>query len=153
MGDGQNRTRTSEPVAVVVYVGRQGADFELHSALGSRPAGTVLGQQWPLHRTSSADWSERHFQLTVENTWEHNAAEIAEALGPRDLDTLTAFAEFLKARRAARSFAQHHQFETPHHDEDVGPASHESHTSVTSDAELSHASSKDGPESAMKGWR
>jgi hypothetical protein len=70
-----------EPVAVVAYVGRLGADFELHSALGSRPAGTVLGQQWPLHRTSSADWSERHFQLTVENTWEHNAAEIAEALG------------------------------------------------------------------------
>jgi hypothetical protein len=33
--------------------------------------------------------------------------EIADALGPRDLDTLVAFAEFLKARRAARSFAQH----------------------------------------------
>ncbi|AKT36815.1 UPF0158 family protein [Chondromyces crocatus] len=81
-------------------------------------------------------------------TLRKNLREIAEALGPRDLDTLTAFAEFLKARRAARSFAQHHQFETPHHDEDVGPASHESHTSVTSDAELSHASSKDGPESA-----
>lgn len=32
--------------------------------------------------------------------------EIADALGPRDLDTLVAFAEFLKARRAARSFAQ-----------------------------------------------
>jgi hypothetical protein len=37
-----------------------------------------------------------------------NLREIAEALGPRDLDTLTAFAEFLKARRAARSFAHHH---------------------------------------------
>ena len=33
--------------------------------------------------------------------------EIAEALGPRDLETLSAFAEFLKARRAARSFAHH----------------------------------------------
>jgi hypothetical protein len=33
-----------------------------------------------------------------------NLREIADALGPRDLDTLTAFAEFLKARRAARSF-------------------------------------------------
>ncbi|MEU9354555.1 hypothetical protein AB0D65_27145, partial [Streptomyces griseoloalbus] len=31
----------------------------------------------PLHRTGSVDWSERHFQLRVENTWEHNAAEIA----------------------------------------------------------------------------
>ncbi|MEJ7732943.1 MAG: UPF0158 family protein [Polyangiaceae bacterium] len=33
-----------------------------------------------------------------------NLREIADALGPRDLDTLTAFAEFLNARRAARSF-------------------------------------------------
>jgi Uncharacterised protein family (UPF0158) len=33
--------------------------------------------------------------------------EIAEALGPRDLETLSAFGEFLKARRAARSFAHH----------------------------------------------
>ena len=33
--------------------------------------------------------------------------DIAEALGPRDLETLSAFAEFLKARRAARSFAHH----------------------------------------------
>jgi len=33
--------------------------------------------------------------------------EIAEALGPRDLDMLSAFGEFLKARRAARGFAHH----------------------------------------------
>jgi hypothetical protein len=32
--------------------------------------------------------------------------DIADALGPRDLDTLVTFAEFLKARRAARSFAR-----------------------------------------------
>src|SRR5258705_7165200 len=36
-----------------------------------------------------------------------NLRELAEALGPRDLETVTAFAEFLKARRAARSFAHH----------------------------------------------
>ena len=35
--------------------------------------------------------------------------EAAEALGPRDLETLVAFAEFLKARRAARGFAHHHE--------------------------------------------
>lgn len=35
--------------------------------------------------------------------------ELAEALGPRDLDVLTSFAEFLKARRAARGFAHHHE--------------------------------------------
>jgi hypothetical protein len=59
-----------------------------------------------------------------------NLREIADALGPRDLDTLTAFAEFLKARRAARSFAHHHAQDSgpqPAHgmnDEDT-PASQE----------------------------
>ena len=35
--------------------------------------------------------------------------ELAEALGPRDLDMIVGFAEFLKARRAARGFAHHHE--------------------------------------------
>ncbi|WP_394822064.1 UPF0158 family protein [Pendulispora albinea] len=35
--------------------------------------------------------------------------EVAEGLGPRDLETIVAFAEFLKARRAARGFAHHHE--------------------------------------------
>jgi hypothetical protein len=35
--------------------------------------------------------------------------EIAEGLGPRELETLVSFAEFLKARRAARGFAHHHE--------------------------------------------
>jgi Uncharacterised protein family (UPF0158) len=35
--------------------------------------------------------------------------ELAEGLGPRELDTLVSFAEFLKARRAARGFAHHHE--------------------------------------------
>jgi uncharacterized protein UPF0158 len=33
--------------------------------------------------------------------------ELADVLGPRDLDVLVTFAEFLKARRAARGFAHH----------------------------------------------
>ena len=35
--------------------------------------------------------------------------ELAESLGPRDLDVIVGFAEFLKARRAARGFAHHHE--------------------------------------------
>lgn len=38
--------------------------------------------------------------------------EVMEALGPRELDTLVSFAEFLKARRAARGFAHHHEHMT-----------------------------------------
>ena len=35
--------------------------------------------------------------------------ELGDTLGPRELDLLVAFAEFLKARRAARGFAHHHE--------------------------------------------
>ncbi|MBT2397134.1 Vms1/Ankzf1 family peptidyl-tRNA hydrolase [Streptomyces sp. ISL-100] len=69
-----------EPVCLVAYVDRKGADFELRTTLGSRPAGQIHGEEWPLHRTASDDWSERHFQLKVENTWEQNARDTAEAL-------------------------------------------------------------------------
>ncbi|MEU6372249.1 Vms1/Ankzf1 family peptidyl-tRNA hydrolase [Streptomyces sp. NPDC046909] len=69
-----------DPVCVVAYIDRKGAAFELRTGLGREDAGSVTGRTWPLHRTSTADWSERHFQLKVENTWEHNAAEIADAL-------------------------------------------------------------------------
>jgi hypothetical protein len=58
-------------------------------------------------------------------TLRKNLRDIADALGPRDLDTLTAFAEFLKARRAARSFSHHYEHSMPHADEEAAPASQE----------------------------
>lgn len=64
---------------LVVYVDRMGANFELHDDRGGTEAGQVDGVDWPIHRTATADWSERHFQTAVENTWEQNAGEIAEA--------------------------------------------------------------------------
>ena len=39
----------------------------------------------------------------------HALRELGDALGARELDLLVSFAEFLKARRAARSFAHHHE--------------------------------------------
>jgi hypothetical protein len=38
--------------------------------------------------------------------------ELAESLGPRDLDMVVSFGEFLRARRAARGFAHHHEHMT-----------------------------------------
>ncbi|MEU1573327.1 Vms1/Ankzf1 family peptidyl-tRNA hydrolase [Streptomyces collinus] len=69
-----------DPVCLVAYIDRTGADFEVRGPAGSQEAGQVEGRQRPVHRTASADWSERHFQLKVEGTWEHNAGQIAEAL-------------------------------------------------------------------------
>jgi hypothetical protein len=65
-------------------------------------------------------------------TLRKNLRDIAEALGPRDLDTLTAFAEFLKARRAARSFSQHHH--DTHNGEEEVPTSQEVPAEQHSDA-------------------
>jgi len=65
-------------------------------------------------------------------TLRKNLRDIADALGPRDLDTLTAFAEFLKARRAARSFA-HHYPEAPTPTDDDGPTSQEIASESTSE--------------------
>jgi hypothetical protein len=74
-----------EPVCMVAYIDRAGADFELRSPVSSHPAATghVEGDIWPLHRTPSADWSASHFERSVEETWEHNAAEIANAIAAR----------------------------------------------------------------------
>ncbi len=49
--------------------------------------------------------------------------DISDSLGPRDLDTLVAFAEFVRTRRATRSFAHH--FGDTHHGEDEVPSSQE----------------------------
>ncbi|MFD8226153.1 Vms1/Ankzf1 family peptidyl-tRNA hydrolase [Streptomyces massasporeus] len=70
-----------DPLCLVAYIDRTGADFELRGAAGPKDAGSVEGRQRPVHRTASGDWSQRHFQLKVENTWDHNAGEIAAALG------------------------------------------------------------------------
>ncbi|MEV5428038.1 Vms1/Ankzf1 family peptidyl-tRNA hydrolase [Streptomyces sp. NPDC052701] len=69
-----------DPVCLVAYIDRTGADFQLRGAAGPQDAGHVEGERHPVHRTGSAQWNERHFQLKVENTWERNAGEIAEAL-------------------------------------------------------------------------
>ncbi|MDB1089984.1 Vms1/Ankzf1 family peptidyl-tRNA hydrolase [Streptomyces sp. ACA25] len=69
-----------KPSCLVAYIDRTGADFEMSTPLGSFHAGGVEGDDWPVHRTPSKDWSEKHHQQDVENTWERNAAVIAEGL-------------------------------------------------------------------------
>ncbi|MFJ3104344.1 hypothetical protein [Streptomyces sp. NPDC086835] len=68
-----------DPACLVAYIDRTGTDCELRGAGRPQDAGQVQGQDRPVHRTGSADWSERHFQLKVENTWDQNAAETTPA--------------------------------------------------------------------------
>ncbi|MDT3397912.1 Vms1/Ankzf1 family peptidyl-tRNA hydrolase [Streptomyces sp. B1866] len=93
------------PSCLVAYIDRQGADFELRDARRSRPAGQVHAESWPVHRTTTADWSERHFQLKTENVWDRNAAAIADALAARheELGTdVVVLAGDARERRAVR---------------------------------------------------
>jgi len=58
-------------------------------------------------RLTSAEARETRRNLRVE-ALRKSLRELAETLGPRDLETLASFAEVLKARRAARNYGQHH---------------------------------------------
>jgi Bacterial archaeo-eukaryotic release factor family 2 len=70
----------AEVHCLVARIDRTGADFELRDGGDAQPAGGAEGRRHPVHRTATADWSERHFQLRVENTWQQNAGEIAVGL-------------------------------------------------------------------------
>jgi hypothetical protein len=65
------------------------------SSLGAAPESE--GPRSAAGRRRSAEASRAHLH------------DLAEGLGPRDLDVLVSFAEFLKARRAARGFVHHHE--------------------------------------------
>jgi hypothetical protein len=59
---------------VVVLADRGGADISTSSGITTSVAGT---HDYPRRKTSTADWSERHFQQRVEQNWTANAREVA----------------------------------------------------------------------------
>lgn len=109
------------PIPRPVWTPEAGAPPE--SASGATPAAAVPAAPSPSMPARDEPRETARRGKSVE-TLRKNLREIADALGPRDLDTLTAFAEFLKARRAARSFAHHFPESASPSDEEV-PASHE----------------------------
>ncbi|MEB3959445.1 Vms1/Ankzf1 family peptidyl-tRNA hydrolase, partial [Streptomyces kunmingensis] len=76
-----------DPLCLVAYIDRKGADLEVRSARGAADTSSVTGKPWPAHRAASADWSERHLRLDAEHTWEHNAAELASTLANCQAET------------------------------------------------------------------
>jgi hypothetical protein len=65
-------------------------------ATASEPA-PAPGDPLGARRTRNAEWLRRQLR------------DIAATLGARDLDRLLTFAEFVKARRVARSYSQRHE--------------------------------------------
>lgn len=91
------------PPALVALVDRTGAELEVHGAYGTRDSGGVSGRDWPVHRTPSGDWSERHFQNAVEDTWEENAATVAQAVSQASEETGADLVVLAGDRRACRA--------------------------------------------------
>ncbi|WP_263167812.1 hypothetical protein [Streptomyces sp. SCSIO ZS0520] len=75
-----------EPLCLIAYLDRGGAAFEVRTATGGGGTGESAGGEWPVRRTSAADWSERHFPLAEpggpgeEQGWEENGLAVARAL-------------------------------------------------------------------------
>lgn len=77
---------------------------------------TSAGEEPPPISQAALDGREARRGRNAE-TLRKNLRDVGESLGPRDLESLVSFAEFLKARRIARSY-QHH-LETTHAHESV----------------------------------
>ncbi|MEW1952334.1 Vms1/Ankzf1 family peptidyl-tRNA hydrolase [Terrabacter sp. NPDC080008] len=66
---------------VVVRVDHIGADIEVNGGIsGSEEELEVQGDHDVLHRFKGGGWSHRRFQERVHDSWEHNAATVAQRL-------------------------------------------------------------------------
>jgi hypothetical protein len=67
---------------VIVVADRTGADLAAVTpgAFEVGAATVEATRTYPIHKSSTADWSERHFQRRVDQVVEHNAREIADVL-------------------------------------------------------------------------
>ena len=65
---------------LVVVADRTGADILAVGPGGAHEHTVTGGAQHPLHRTAADVWNERHFQHRVENAWEANADDVADAV-------------------------------------------------------------------------
>lgn len=65
---------------VVVKVDRAGADIEVCPGVGEPESSTVEGGHDEIHRAGAPQTAQRKFQARVEDSWEHNAAAVADQL-------------------------------------------------------------------------
>ncbi|OEV04188.1 hypothetical protein [Streptomyces oceani] len=69
----------TNPACVVARVRPDGATFELHGPYGVLDAGRVRGD-WPVHRSSPADWSVCHFRPTEPDDDTRGAELVADGI-------------------------------------------------------------------------
>jgi hypothetical protein len=77
--------------------------------------------------------------------------DLADALGPRDLDSAVAFAEFLRARRTARSFAHHHGHHARRDEREDRPESEEPSAAAGAEAAAGSEVATDAQQAPERG--
>ena len=65
---------------VVVETDRAGADLTAFDGTTVTATATVDGETEHIHRGQSGGWSQPRYQQRAENTWEHNARDVADAV-------------------------------------------------------------------------
>ena len=71
--------RQVAPAVVAVVADRQGADLvAFHPGTAEETHRQAGGAADPLARSKPGGWSQRRYQQRAENTWEHNAKDVAE---------------------------------------------------------------------------
>ncbi|SCK43691.1 Vms1/Ankzf1 family peptidyl-tRNA hydrolase [Streptomyces sp. WMMB 322] len=73
--------RQDHPAYVLAVCDRTGADLEICPEAGTRPVReTVDGPDDEIVRNAPGGWSQMRYQHRAEDSWEHNAAHVADAL-------------------------------------------------------------------------
>src|SRR5205807_2078727 len=72
--------RQSQVPHVVALVDRAGADVFMFRPDGGDKHVEVVGDDDPIHKAKGGGWSQKRYQRRAENTWEANAADVANEL-------------------------------------------------------------------------
>jgi hypothetical protein len=65
---------------LLVVTDRTGADVETYHGVAGPPddSATVEGDTFYITKVAEGDWAQKQFQQTAEDTWHHNAVEVAD---------------------------------------------------------------------------
>ena len=74
------RDRSRHPPYLLVLVDRRGADIRVRAAPGRTDTVEVESDLYPVSKNAPGGWSQRRYQSSADETWEHNAKQVAEAV-------------------------------------------------------------------------